>query len=244
MLRSVPLFAALADGQLIALEECVAWQNYPRSTLILRQGEQTDGLYILVTGRAKVLMTNEQGQDVILAHLGLHDFFGEMGLIDNQPGTHSVVTLEPCELLFISRANFARWLANDFGILMRIAGILARRLGAAYRRIESLALMDVHGRVACVLLDSAEQIDGKRIIRKPPRKVAIAQMIGASREMVSRVMKEFEHNGHIRVDKRSIELFDNLRGQVRMGRERIRPRLNGVQPDAPQLSMIACGQPG
>ncbi|HTP94772.1 MAG TPA: helix-turn-helix domain-containing protein, partial [Burkholderiales bacterium] len=124
-------------------------------------------------------------------------------------------TLEPCELMRVSKADFMRCLSDNFELAMRIMRGLVKRLREADRQIESLALMDVYGRVARVLLDLAENVEGKRIIHKAPPKQEIARMIGASREMVSRVMKDLQNSGHIRVDKRRIMLLEKLRGETK-----------------------------
>ena len=211
LLKSVPLFSHLPAEQLATLAKCAALRRYPRGTLILRAGEQTDGLYIMLAGRAKVLIPDEEGHEVILSLIGPREFFGEMGLLDDNPRSASVETLEACELMRVSKADFLGCLSDNFEMAMRILRGLVKRLREADRQIESLALMDVYGRVARVLLDLAEDIDGKPVIHKAPPKQEIARMIGASREMVSRVMKDLQNSGHIRVDKRRIVLLDKLR---------------------------------
>jgi CRP/FNR family cyclic AMP-dependent transcriptional regulator len=215
VLRSVPLFSALPEEQLATLATCVTLRKYPRSTFILRAGEETDGLYIMLSGRAKVLIPDEEGHEVILSVVGPREFFGEMGLLDDHPRSASVETLEQCELMRVSKADFMRCLSDNFELAMRIMRGLVKRLREADRQIESLALMDVYGRVARVLLDLAEEIEGKRTILKAPPKQEIARMIGASREMVSRVMKDLQTSGHIRVDKRRIVLLDKMRAEAK-----------------------------
>ena len=210
LLKSVPLFAALPEEQLAALASCVTVRKFPRSTFILRAGEETDGLYVILSGRAKVLIPDEEGDEVILAMMGPREFFGEMGLLDDHPCSASVKTLEPCELMRVSKADFMRCLSDNCELAMRVMLGLVKRLREADRQIESLALMDVYGRVARVLLDLAENVDGKRVIHKAPPKQEIARMIGASREMVSRVMKDLQRRGYIRTDKRKVVLLDKI----------------------------------
>jgi len=224
VLKSVPLFSALQHEQLGMLAACSNLRRYPRSTLILRAGEETDGLYIMLSGRSKVLIPDDEGHEVILAVLGPRDFFGEMGLLDDMPRSASVETLEPCELLRIGKSEFMRCLQDNFELAMRIMRALVKRLREADRQIESLALMDVYGRVARVLLDLSESVDGKRIVGKAPPKQEIARMIGASREMVSRVMKDLQQSGHIRVDKRRIMLLSDMAVSSRKIREQARSK--------------------
>ena len=212
ILKTVPLFSSLSDEQLRVLQPCLQQRSYPRNSFILRAGEETDALYIILSGRAKVLIPDEQGREVILATLGPNEFFGEMGLLDDQPRSASVETLEACQMLRFSKSGFMACLKNNFDLAMIIINNLVRRLRAADRKIESLALIDVYGRVARLLLDQAEEVDGMWIVRSAPPKQEIARMIGASREMVSRVMKDLESRGLIQLlDNGSLLLRDQLK---------------------------------
>jgi CRP/FNR family cyclic AMP-dependent transcriptional regulator len=210
ILKAVPLFSSLNEGQLSLLRPCLQQRSYPRGSFILREGEQTDALYVIVSGRVKVLIPDESGREVILAVLGVNEFFGEMGLLDGQPSSASVETLEACRMLRLSKAGFTAALQQNFELAMVIIGNLVKRLRGADRKIESLALVDVYGRVARLLLDHAEEVDGSLIVSKAPPKQEIARMIGASREMVSRVVKDLQVRGYIRAEKRKIFLLDRF----------------------------------
>jgi len=210
ILKTVPLFSSLSDEQLRVLQPCLQQRSYPRSSFILRAGEETDALYIILSGRAKVLIPDDQGREVILATLGPNEFFGEMGLLDDQTRSASVETLEACQMLRFSKSGFIACLKDNFDLAMIIINNLVKRLRAADRKIESLALIDVYGRVARLLLDQAEEIDGMWIVRSAPPKQEIARMIGASREMVSRVVKDLQLRGYIRAEKRKIFLLDKI----------------------------------
>jgi len=210
ILKAVPLFSSLNEGQLSLLRPCLQQRSYPRGSFILREGEQTDALYVIVSGRVKVLIPDEAGREVILAVLGINEFFGEMGLLDGQPSSASVETLEACRMLRLSKAGFTAALQQNFELAMVIIGNLVKRLRGADRKIESLALVDVYGRVARLLLDHAEEVDGSLIVTKAPPKQEIARMIGASREMVSRVVKDLQVRGYIRAEKRKIFLLDRF----------------------------------
>ena len=215
ILKSVPLFSSFTDLQLSQLLSCVQHRSYPRNAFILRAGEETDALYIILSGRVKVLIPDEEGHEVILSMIGPHEFFGEMGLLDELPRSASVETLEACEMLRLSKAGFTGILKDNFELAMLIIRNLVRRLRDADRKIESLALIDVYGRVARLLIDMAESIDGKWIVEKAPPKQEIARMIGASREMVSRVVKDLQRKGLIRAEKRRIHVLDKTSMQRR-----------------------------
>ena len=215
ILKSVPLFSSFTDSQLGQLLSCVQHRSYPRNAFILRAGEETDALYIILSGRVKVLIPDEEGHEVILSVIGPHEFFGEMGLLDELPRSASVETLESCDMLRLSKAGFTGILKDNFELAMLIMRNLVRRLREADRKIESLALIDVYGRVARLLIDLAENMDGKWIVERAPPKQEIARMIGASREMVSRVVKDLQKKGLIRAEKRRIHVLDKQSMQRR-----------------------------
>lgn len=215
ILKRVPLFSSFSEQQLSAVLAYVQHRRYPRNALIVRSGDETDALYIILSGRVKVLIQDDEGHEVILSTLGPHDFFGEMGLLDDQPRSASVETLEPCEMLRLSKAGFVTCMKDNFDLAMRIIRNLVKRLRDADRKIESLALIDVYGRVARLLLDMAEEVDGKWLVQHAPPKQEIARMIGASREMVSRVVKDLQEKGLIRAERRKILLLDRQSMAVR-----------------------------
>jgi CRP/FNR family cyclic AMP-dependent transcriptional regulator len=215
ILKSVPLFSSFSDAHLNTLLTCVQHRSYPRGSFILRAGEETDALYIILSGRAKVLIPDEEGHEVILTVMGPQEFFGEMGLLDDLPRSASVETLESCEMLRLSKAGFINVLKDNFELAMMIIRNLVRRMRDADRKIESLALIDVYGRVARLLIEMAQNVEGKWIVEHAPPKQEIARMIGASREMVSRVVKDLHKKGLIRAEKRRIHILDKLSMQKR-----------------------------
>ena len=210
LLRNVPLFAALPEGQLTLLTRVVGRKSYPRNSTIINAGDPTDALYIVISGRLKVMMSDDEGREVILAILGQGEFFGEMGLIDEAPRAATVIAIEPCELLTINKLDFKKCLAENFEIGVGVMKGLVKRLREADKKIGSLALMDVYGRVARLLMEMAETVDGQRVVVKKLPKQDIAKMIGASREMVSRVMKDLQTSGHIEVKSGAIFLHEAM----------------------------------
>lgn len=170
-----------------------------RGTSVVLAGESTDSVYFVINGSLKVVVGDEDGREVILTIVGQGDVFGEMGVVDDSPRSATVTAVAPTDLVVFSQADFRRILQEDFDVCLRLMGRLATRLRDADRKIESLALLDVYGRVARLLLDMAEDVsDQEKIIRKKISKNDIAKMIGASREMVSRVMKDLASRGLIR----------------------------------------------
>ena len=210
VLRAVPLFSSVPDEQLRALATVVTRKSVARGATIMVAGDQTDSLYIVLSGRLKVMMSDAEGKEVILSILGPGEFFGEMGLIDDSPRSASVLAIEPCELLSIAKRDFNKCLADNFEMAMAVMRGLVRRLREADRKIGSLALLDVYGRVARLLLDMADTVDGQKMVTKRLPKQDIAKMIGASREMVSRVMKDLQLGGYIEMRGSTIVLHDSI----------------------------------
>ena len=206
MLQNIPMFAGLSEAQLEQIARVAVSRKVPRHTTIVLVGDHTDSLFVIIRGSAKVLNRDAEGNEVILTLLGAGECFGEMGLIDGSPRSADVVASEACELLEIAKTDFTKALAENVDLCLNIMKSLVLRLREANRKIESLALMDVYGRVAKLLLDLSEQENGLRVIRRKVTKQDMAKMVGASREMVSRVMKDLEASNYIRVEEGRIVL--------------------------------------
>ena len=209
LIRNVPLFSLLRDTELVLLTQVLLRKPYPKNSTVVAAGDPADALYIVISGRLKVMMSDKEGKEVILAILNQGDFFGEMGLIDQAPRSATVVAIDSCELLTMTRADFTKCLQKNFDLTMNVILGLVKRLREADRKIGSLALMDVCGRVARLLMEMAETVDGQKVVTKLPKQ-QIAKMVGATREMVTRVMKEMETGGHIEVRAHQILLRDSL----------------------------------
>lgn len=210
VLKNVPMFASFPDESLRLLATLVTRKSVTRGATIMVAGDPTDSLYIVISGRLKVMMSDAEGKEVILAILGSGEFFGEMGLIDDAPRSASVVSIESCELLCVTKREFKRCLAENFEMSMAVMRGLVKRLRDADRKINSLALLDVYGRVARLLIDMSEEVDGQKVVTKRLPKQDIAKMIGASREMVSRVMKDLQLGGFIEMRGSAILLRETI----------------------------------
>ena len=197
-LRTLPVFQGLESGQLEEIARYAGMRRVARGVTVVQAGEAADSVYFVRNGSMKVLVSDEDGREVIFTIIGQGAVFGEMGIFDAAPRSASVVSAVPSDLVVFSQSDFLLIMKNHFDVCLRIMGSMAQRLREADRKIESLALMDVYGRVARLLLDMAEIVDGNCLIRKKISKQDIAKMIGASREMVSRVMKDLIARGLVR----------------------------------------------
>lgn len=207
LIRRVPLFSMLTDAQAASVADAVVKRRFKRGENIVEQGKKTNALFILLNGRARVVTADGRGREVILATLHPGDHIGEMSLIDNEPHSATVRAEVQTDLLMLGRLEFARCLPENSSMAYAVMRGLVQRLRQADRKIESLALMDVYGRVARSLLESAiESSEGEMVIRDRVSRQDIAKMVGASREMVSRVMKDLEERGFIKTQENGLIL--------------------------------------
>lgn len=208
-LQKVPLFSGLGEDELQTLFDHAAIRKFPKNTIIIHDGDESDSLYMIVSGKVKVFLTDDQGKEVILNFQEVGEYFGEVALLDQTRRSASVVTLVPSQLLVITRQDFMRCLSMHPEIALRMMKGLTNRLRDLTDEVKSLALMDVYGRIARTLLKLAEEHDGQLLISQLSRK-DLANMVGSSREMVSRVLRELERKGHIKIKGKSITLCDRL----------------------------------
>ena len=198
LIRRVPLFSMLTASQAESVAEAVVKFRFKRGESIVEQGKKSNALSIILTGRARVVTTDSRGREVILATMQAGDHIGEMSLIDNEPHSATVRAEIQTDVLVLGRQEFARCLPENSSMAYALMKGLVHRLRQADRKIESLALMDVYGRVARALLEFAvADADGHAVIRDKVSRQDLAKMVGASREMVSRVMKDLEDRGFI-----------------------------------------------
>ena len=200
LIRRVPLFAVLTQPQAESLANAVGKRRFKRGELLVELGKKCDALFIILAGRARVVVTDKKAREVILATLQPGDHVGEMSLIDREPHSANVEAEVQTDALVLGGDDFNRCLNENGAMMQAVMRGLVQRLRSADRKIESLALMGVYSRVANVLLDSGvptTDAPNVRVIREKISRQDIAKMVGASREMVSRVMKDFEEQGFI-----------------------------------------------
>ena len=218
-LATVPLFNGLDRSELEKFAEVTREKSYPKGSVILFEDDPGDSLFVVRDGRVKVVLIGEDGREVILGVLGVGEYFGELSLIDDRPRSAHVIAMEDSNLLVLRREDFRKRVESSPSVAWSLLTELSRRLRRADDKIGGLVLLDVPGRIARLLLDLAEET-GTNAIEKTLTHQTIAQMIGASRETVSRAMKDFQDAGWITVERRRIAIADRSaleqRAQVRM----------------------------
>jgi len=217
ILRKVPLFSQLAPSDLERVSEISRERAYPRNSVILFEDDPGDALYVVAQGQVKVVLIGEDGREVILSVMGEGEFFGEMALVDDEPRSAHVIAMEDSTLLVLRREDFQGILKQTPGIALALLRELSRRLRRVDEKVGSLVLLDVNGRVAQLLLDLADEAGSERITRRLTHHT-IAQMIGSSRETVSRTMRELVEKGYIEVSRREIVIRDRTALEASAGR--------------------------
>ncbi len=196
LLAGIELFSELADDELKEISTLAQTRSVSRDTTIFNEGDTADAVFVVVNGRVKIVTTSTDGKEFILTVLGAGQVFGEMALIEEATRSASVVTITDVELLVISRKDFDHLLHTSPGISRKLMAILSRRLRRANSKMESLAYMDVAGRLARYLLDLAldhgQRLGNGWVVVRRPTHSDIAHSIGTSRETVSRLINEFE----------------------------------------------------
>ena len=194
----MPLFAPLTEDQARGLAESAVVRRFRRGEVVVEQGKRSHAIFILLSGSVRVVSGDSRGREVTLAVLQPGDYVGEMSLIDDEPHSATVRVDVPSDMLVVGREDFARCcLPQSSSMAHALMVGLVQRLRSANRQIESLALLDVYGRVARTLLDMSEMEGEVKIIRNKVSRQDLAKIVGASREMVSRVMKDLEERGII-----------------------------------------------
>ena len=196
LLAKVELFSELSPDELATVAGVATTRSVAKDTVIFHGGDVADAVYVIGSGKVKIVTTSTDGKEFILTVLGAGQVFGEMALVEEGPRSASVVTMTAVELLAIKREDFHHLLNTSPGISRSLLAILSRRLRRANSKMESLAYMDVAGRLARYLLDLARDHGQKMgkgwIVVRRPTHSDIAHSIGTSRETVSRLINEFE----------------------------------------------------
>ncbi len=210
MLDKVPLFSGLNEQELLQISQYANTRTYPKNTVIITEGDPAEMLYIIIKGKVKISLNDEAGKEVVINCQGQGEYFGELALIDEAQRSASVMTMEASTFLVIGKQSFHDILAKHPNIALSLIRDLTLRVRLLTDNVKSLALLDVYGRVAKILLSMATEHDGKLHIKDKLTQQDIANRIGASREMVSRILKDLEVGGYISMKHRHIVINESL----------------------------------
>ncbi len=200
ILKQVSFLSEVDDSALLALAERATIKSFPNNTIILYEGDETGPLYVILSGRVRVFLCDDEGKEITLTHLGPGTYFGELALLDDQPRSASVMTLDKTTCGIISKNIFKEWLHAHPEAAFRLIQSLIQKIRQLTDNVRSLALSNVYERIVKVLNELAVERDDRLIIPEKLTQQELANRVGASREMVSKIMKELKKGDYIRTD--------------------------------------------
>ncbi len=210
MLRSIPLFSCLDEDALDKVGAMAVRKQLPKNTVIFSKGDASDSLYVVCSGRVKAVIHDEMGKEIVLSVIGTGECFGEMAALDGVPRSATIVTKEPTEILVLHRNDFKRILSANPDMVFSLLEVLLDRLRRADEKIEGLAFWSVYGRIANLLMEFAQPVGSKWVVRERMTHQEIADMVGSSRERVSKILKEISDAGYITLERKQITIHKKL----------------------------------
>ncbi len=198
-------FAPLTESTLRAIAESGVVRTFPRQTVLINEGDLGDSLYIILSGKVKVFASSAGGKEFVLDFHGPGEYVGEMSL-DGSPRSASVMTVEPTTCAIVSRAQVREFLLAHPDFALHLVEKLIHRARVATENVKSLALSDVYGRMVRLLHALAREVDGRLVVPEKLTQQDIADRVGASRDMISRIFKDLTVGGYVSVENRQITI--------------------------------------
>jgi CRP/FNR family cyclic AMP-dependent transcriptional regulator len=187
----------MAPAERELIEQRVVKRSFPKNTVILSEGDSSDSLYLLLSGKVKVFLTDENGKEAIINYQEAGEYFGELSLIDDSTRSASIMTMDKSTLAVITKQAFHQIMKENPDIAIHLLKDLVRRIRTLTEEVKSLALSDVYGRLSKTLMSMAVERGGEWVIEEPFTQQELASRIGASREMVCRIFKDLVKGGYM-----------------------------------------------
>jgi CRP/FNR family cyclic AMP-dependent transcriptional regulator len=203
-LDKVELFAGLDPSQLEALAQGARLRTFQHGTIVVNEGDDAHGMFVVQSGSLKCFLMDENGREVTLSLLGPGEYFGELALLDEAPRSASVIAMERSELLQIPRPTFLALLDANPACMHILLRNLVGRVRALTENVRALALVDVFGRITRLFESLAVDRDGQSVIERRLTQQEIANLVGASREMVNRILRDLVVGGYIAIENQRI----------------------------------------
>ncbi len=207
-IQKVPLFSDLTEEEIQLVMQSGHRRTFPSKNIVFQEGDPGEHLLIILSGTVKILLTGKDGKEFILSVLGKGEFFGEMAILEAAPRCATVKTVEPCEFFMLGQKELNQLLIQHPGIALKFLKNISRRLRKTTEQVRSLVMFDIYGRVGRCLLNLAEsqgsQVHDQFFIADRPSFQELANMVGCTRETLSRTMKALKENGCLTVTKKSI----------------------------------------
>jgi CRP/FNR family cyclic AMP-dependent transcriptional regulator len=209
LLRGIPLLADMPESELASLASKAVIRWFKKNTIIVNQGDDSSSLFLILEGKVRVYLDDEEGRQIIINNMGAGNYFGELALLSDQKRSANVMTTEQSKMVIVERNDFLACLESDFSVTKQILLGLVERVQALSSDVKSLALQDVYSRLIRHLKSQAIDERGHLITPKTTHQ-EIANSIGSSREVVSRILSELKTGGYIGYEGKQIVLLKRL----------------------------------
>jgi CRP/FNR family cyclic AMP-dependent transcriptional regulator len=210
MIENISIFAGMTPAEFALIEQRVVRRSYPKNTIILSEGDSSDSLYLILSGKVKVFLNDESGKEAIINYQEAGEYFGELSLIDESKRSASIMTVERTHLAVITKQAFYQIMNDNPGIAIHLLKDLVQRIRDLTEEVKSLALSDVYGRLSKTLQAMAVEREGQLVIERQFTQQELANRIGASREMVCRIFKDLVKGGYISTDQKQTVIHKAL----------------------------------
>lgn len=211
-LKEVPLLCNLEDDELRQLAEVAIVKDFDKNKIIFYEQDQGTNLYIIIYGQVKIVVNSNDGREHILGFLKDKEFFGEISLLDGEPRSSSVISLEKVKVLTINRVDFLKILRNNPDMIYKIILSLCTKLRWTDRHVSNLAFLSASGRVAKTIVDLADKenniINGEYIVNHKMTRQDFANIAGTSRETLTRIIMEFQDENILKSIKNQIIVYN------------------------------------
>lgn len=205
-LKKISFLSKLPDEAIAALAEHAKLVRFPKQAVIISEGDETRSLYIILAGKVRVFTSDEKSKEVTLLVQEPGSCFGELALLGNVPRSASVETLEKTVCALILKDDFKNWLASHPDVVIDLLSALTEKIRQLTDRVKQMALSNVYERTVKVLQDMADKEDGISVIRNRPTQQELANMVGSSREMINKVMKELTRGGYVVIKDKMLRI--------------------------------------
>ncbi|MBL8398459.1 MAG: Crp/Fnr family transcriptional regulator [Candidatus Accumulibacter sp.] len=210
LLEQIDLFAGLGEAQTANLYQRARSRSFAANSIVVHEGDDGSGLFVVQSGSLKVFLTDQNGREVTLSLLDPGDYFGELALLDGAPRSASVMAVTRSELLQLPRSAFLAMLDEHPACMQAVIRNLVARIRLLTENVRSLALSNVFGRISRIFNTLAVEKDGLRVIERRLTQQELANIIGASREMVNRILRDLVAGGYIEIDQHRLILLKKL----------------------------------
>lgn len=209
-LKKIPFLSNISDDALHTLVEKAKQSKFPKQSTILMEGDESSSLYIILSGKVRVFSSDDKSKEVTLLVQEPGSYFGEIALLSDEPRSASVASLEPTVCAVISKSDFISWLMTHPEVAIMLLGVLSDKIRHLTEKVRQLALSNVYERTIKALQDMAIAQGDTWIIEKRPTQQDLASMVGASREMINKIMHELTKGGYVSLEEKSLIINKKL----------------------------------